>query len=133
MSKEMYSPFSNGTGAMMWYEDNCDKCVKAYWPKEPGNWPSQETMKQYCSTGKECRFKFHMDISFVTGEIPLIIAKEIGHTDEKGFPAQCLHFSDKNDDGFKPPKRPKPDNTGPNQMVMPFIIEESLKQKEQLA
>lgn len=120
---EQMQPFSNGTEAMMWYDRNCDRCVKAYWPKD-GNWPKDSTIKQYISCGKECKFKYHLDYGHITGEIPLNIAEQIGYTDQKGFPPHCLHFSDKDDDRYKAPKRPRPDDTPPNQMVMPFYLQE---------
>lgn len=117
------TPFSNGSEAMTWYHHNCDQCVKAYHPTN-GMWPKYSTLKQYVSCGKECKFKFHIDDGFITGEIPLSIAEQIGYTEEKGFPRNCLHFSDKDDDRYKHPKRPRPDDTPPNQMVMPFYLEE---------
>jgi hypothetical protein len=73
-----------------------------------------------------------MDLSFITGEIPLYVAKQMGYTDDKIHFPDCLHFSDNSDDGYKPKPRPKPDDTPPNQMVMPFCIEESLKQQKEL-
>jgi hypothetical protein len=118
------TPFSNGTEAMSWYYHNCEQCVKAYFPKEPGNWPKDSTIRQYISCGKECKMKYHIDYGFITGEIPVSIAEQIGYTEEKGFPSSCIMFSDKDDDRYRPPKRPSPDDTPPNQMVMPFYLEE---------
>lgn len=125
----MLSPFSNGTEAMTWCGNNCDRCTKAYHPKDD-NWPSDKTIRQYISIGKECKFKYHIDLGFITGEIPLDIAKQMGYTEDKVWFPDCIHFSDNEDDGYKPKKRPAPDNTPDNQMVMPFCIEESLNKKE---
>ena len=129
MSKEMCTPFSNGTEAMDWMDQNCDRCVKAYKPLKEGEWPSFKTMQTYCSIGKECKLKLHIDIGFITSEVPVDICKQIG-MDEVGRLKNCMHFSDNEDDGFKPNPRPKPDNTPDNQMVMPFIIENCLNKKE---
>lgn len=129
-TETMIRPFSNGSQAMDWYYNNCEQCVKAYFPKKDGEWPSCKTMKAYCSIGKECKLKYQVDIGFITGEIPLETAKKIGYTEEKGFPCSCMMFSDNNDDGFKAPKRPKPDNTPDNQMVLPFLTNDILKGHE---
>lgn len=124
-TNQSFTPFSNGTEAMIWYAHNCDRCVKAYRPKDPNNWPKDETMRQYISCGKECKFKYHLDWGHITGEIPMRIAEEMGYTEEKCvFPSNCMYFSDSDDDRYKAPKRPKPDNTPPNQMVMPFMFQE---------
>lgn len=134
MSKKepMCTPFSNGSEAMDWCARNCDRCTKAFHPKVDGDWPSDKTMRQYISIGKECKFKYHIDLGFIIGEIPLSIAQQMGYTEDKVWFPDCIHYSDNEDDGYKPKPRPKPDPTPPNQMVMPFIIEETLKQKEQL-
>jgi len=131
MGKLMETPFSNGTSAMMWMENNCDRCVKAYRPKVEGNWPSFDTMKQYCSIGKECKLKLHIDIGFISSEVPKEIIDQIGRNENGWISDQCMLFSDNEDDGYKPKKRPKPDGSGPNQMIMPFSIEEILKQSLQ--
>lgn len=132
MSKKMESPFSNGTEAMNWIDENCDRCVKAYRPKADGEYPSFNTMKQYCSIGKECKFKFAIDIGFITGEVPSEIVDQIGRREHGFISHNCLHYSDNDDDGYKPKPRPKPD--GPlNQMVMPFIIEQTLNETKKCA
>lgn len=127
MEKETFRPFSNGSEAMVWYVDNCERCSKAYFPKD-GEYPSDKTMKQYCSSGRECKLKYAIDFGFVTGEIPLDIAKQIGIDEQNGgLKESCMMFSDNDDDGFKPPKRPKPDRTPDNQLVMPFLLDEVLE------
>ena len=128
MEKEsdvMFTPFSNGTEAMMWVSNNCDRCTKAFIPKN-GEYPSDETMKQYISIGKECKLKYHIDYGFITGKIPLIIAKQIGLDEVYGLKESCMFYSDNEDDGFKYPKKPKPDTTPDNQMVMPFELDNIL-------
>jgi hypothetical protein len=122
-NKQQITPFSNGTSAMIWYENNCQSCTKAYFPKN-GEYPSDETMKNYVSIGKECKCKYYMDWAFVSSEIPLEIAEKMGYTEEKGFPRTCILFSDNDDDRYKAPKRPKPDSTPPNQLLMPFYLQE---------
>lgn len=119
--EEKFTPFSTGTGAMIWYSNNCDLCKKAYFPKD-GEYPSDKTMKEYCRIGKECKLKYHIDFGFITGEIPLEIAEQIGISETGGLKESCMFFSDNDNDGFTPPKRPKPED--PNQLVMPFIIDD---------
>lgn len=132
---EMIRPFSNGTEAMCWLDQNCDRCVKAYHPKD-GNWPSEKTLKNYVSIGKYCKLQYDIDICHITSEIPLDTAKQIG-LDEDGFglKQQCMFFSDNEDDGFKYPSQPRPDNSPNNQLVMPFMIEDvpfKIKQLQQV-
>ena len=125
LKDEMAPAFSSGTGGMNWYLNNCDRCTKAYLPKD-GEYPSDKTMKQYCRTGKECKLKYHVDLGFILGEIPLCVADQIGHNN--GFLKEsCMMFSDNDDDGWTPPKRPKPDRTPDNQMVLPFELNEILE------
>lgn len=128
MSKEMETPFSNGSEAADWVYNNCDRCVKSYKPKVEGEWPSFKTMQQYCSIGKECKLKLAIDIGFITSEVPVAIIDQIGRNEHGFIAQQCMLYSDNEDDGYKPKKRPKPDGGGPNQMCMPFIIEDSLKE-----
>ena len=129
----MCSPFSSGSEAADWVYNNCDKCVRSYKPIKDGEWPSFKTMQQYCSIGKECKMKLAIDIGFITGEIPVDIAEQIGFRNEhkNSLKQTCLFYSDNDDDGYKPKPRPKPDNTPDNQMVMPFIIEQTLKSEHE--
>jgi len=122
-------PFSNGTSAMMWYFENCDKCIKSFKPKN-GEYPSDSTMKKYCSIGKECKMKYALDLGHITGTIPNEIAQQIGVDENFNLKDQCMMFSDDEDDGFKYPKKPKPDNTPDNQMVLPFTLNEILENHE---
>ena len=72
----MYIPFGNGTSAMIWYDENCTSCKKAYFPKVNCDYPSDNTMKSYCSTGKECKLKYAIDWGFVSGDIPMNVAQK---------------------------------------------------------
>lgn len=103
MTMKNIPPFSNGSEAMSWYDSNCERCTRAYFPKD-GNYPTDQTMKQYCATGKECKMKYDIDFSFITGEIPLETAKNIGMEGET-FPSRCKMFSDDLNDKYKPVKR----------------------------
>lgn len=112
-------PFSNGTEAMMWYEGNCDHCVKAFVGK--GNPPDYDTTQKLVNLGRECKIKFAIDLGNISGEVSIEIAEQMGYTKEKGFPWNCLHFSDSDNDRWKPsPRRPKGDND--LQLCMPFAI-----------
>jgi hypothetical protein len=122
--KKEFRPFSNGTEYMIWDDENCSRCVKAFRPKE-GMWPSEKTLKQYVSIGKYCKLQYDLDMATITGTIPMATAQQIGlHEQGYGLKSQCMFFSDNEDDGFKYPKRPRPDNTPDNQLVMPFYNEE---------
>lgn len=106
-------PFSNGTEAMIWYDENCTRCSKAYFPKD-GEYPSDQTMKKYCSIGKECKLKYAIDWAFVTSEIPDEVAAQIGES-KYGLKSQCMMFSDNDDDRYRPPKKPRPRPINPDQ------------------
>lgn len=58
-------PFSNGSEAMEWHDRNCEKCLLYDDEAE-----SEETAK--------CKLAFHLDYGFVSSEIPIWVAKEIG-------------------------------------------------------
>ena len=121
--QEQFIPFSNGTEYMIWDDNNCSRCTKA-WRAKDGKWPSEKTLKQYVSMGKYCKLQYHLDLAVLEGTIPMDIAKQIGLHGEYSLKSQCMFFSDNEDDGFKYPKRPRPDNTPDNQLVMPFNNEE---------
>ncbi len=117
-----FTPFSNGTEAMQWYGENCDRCVKAYHPDPETGWAKEATLKNYVRCGKYCKLQYWMDVGFIEGTIPDEIAVQIGKGENYGLKQTCMFFSDNDNDGYKPPKRPKPEP--PNQMVMPFILDE---------
>src|ERR1700759_4132073 len=98
--KQMETPFSNGTSAMIWLDNNCDRCVKAYKPKKEGEWPSFKTMQVYCSIGKECKLKLAIDIGFITSEVPTEIIDQIGRDENGHIVEQCMLYSDNEDDGY---------------------------------
>ncbi|MBD1398138.1 hypothetical protein H9Q13_13265 [Pontibacter sp. JH31] len=85
-------------------------------------------MRKYCSLGKECKLKYQLDLAFITGELPVAIADQIGRS-TYGL-KDCMKFSDNPNDGYKPPKRPAPDNTPDNQMVLPFAWQEIAQEKK---
>lgn len=120
-------PFSNGSEAMIWYSENCELCTKAFFPKN-GEYPSDQTMKNYCSIGKECKLKYSIDLGFITGEIPLYVANQIGWNGSF-LNENCMMFSDNSDDGFNYPKKNKPDNTPDNQLLMFSEFDELLNPK----
>ena len=59
------TPFSNGSEAMIWRENNCDKCLNY-----------EDKSKEEIDA--KCKLAFNIDIGFVKGHIPLWVAKEIG-------------------------------------------------------
>lgn len=121
--EEPFTPFSNGTEAMIWESENCERCSKAWFPKD-GNWPKESTIREYVRIGKYCKFQYWMHIGWIEGSIPKSIAEQmVSNIDALHF-QDCIHFSDNEDDGYKPPKPPRPDRTPPNQLVMPFYLQE---------
>jgi hypothetical protein len=95
-------PFSNGTDFMIWYERNCEKCIRAFFPKEGKDYPTDQTMKTYCFRGKECKLKYAIDVSVITGEITDDIAKKIGKREGFGLLNRCKEFSIDQNDAYKP-------------------------------
>jgi hypothetical protein len=121
---EPFTPFSNGTQAMIWQDNNCDRCVKAWHPDGEKGYPKEKTIQSYVRCGKYCKLQYWIDIGWIEGSIPLEIAKQIGLDENELLRDQCMFYSDNEDDGYKPPKRPKPDNTPDAQLTMPFYLEE---------
>ncbi len=58
-------PFSNGTEAMIWKDRNCDKCI---------NYESESKEEK----DAKCKAAFHLDYGFISGTLPLHVAKDIG-------------------------------------------------------
>lgn len=121
-------PFSTGTEAINWYANNCEACTKAYFPKEGKDYPSDATMRKYCTSGKECKLKYYLDLAFITSELPMKIAAQIGTT-PYGLKENCMLFTDNTDDGYKASKRPTPDTTPDNQMVLPYAWDDIAQQR----
>src|SRR6185436_2863733 len=119
-----FVPFSNGTSAMMWQDENCNQCVKAFYPDEKNGWPKESTIKQYVRCGKYCKLQYWLDIGWVEGSIPMEIAQQIGLNEDGRLKVSCMFFSDNDDDKYQPPKRPKTDPTSDNQLTMPFLLQE---------
>jgi len=120
MKEEMISPFSNGSEFMLFYDEYCCRCVKAWFPKKDGDWPSEKTLRKYVSMGKYCKLQYEIDLATITSEIKKETADEFGLFSVSKIYAQCQKFSNNDDDRFKPPKQPKPDKTDPGQIVMPL-------------
>lgn len=74
--------------------------------------------------------KYHLDLAFITGEMPKDLAAKMGYgTGRYGdMPESCLMFSDNEDDGYSPSKRPKPED--PKQMVLPFLVDSIIGKQE---
>lgn len=121
--EEPFTPFSNGTEAMIWTDHNCDQCTKAWHPGKEGH-PKESTMQHYVRIGKYCKLQYWLDIGWIEGSIPMEIAQQIGLKEDGRLKPQCMFFSDNDDDGYKPPKQPKGDPTPENQLTMPFIFDE---------
>lgn len=106
-------PFSNGTEAMMWYSHNCEDCKRAFFPGQdaadnPHDYPCDQTMLRYVRLGKECKLKYFIDLAFMSGEIPVPIAEEIGYNAQTSrFPFDCKRFSDDDEGYHRPPVEPK--------------------------
>ena len=58
-------PFSNGTEAMMFSERNCQRCI--HYENESKN-----------EDDAKCKLAYHLDMGYITGTIPLWVAKDIG-------------------------------------------------------
>lgn len=80
-SEPTETPFSNGTSAMIWYDENCSKCTRAFFPKVDGQWPSEKTIRHYVEIGRECKMKHAIDIGFISGEVPVSIIDLIGRNE----------------------------------------------------
>jgi|JI9StandDraft_1071089.scaffolds.fasta_scaffold110129_2 hypothetical protein len=123
-------PFSSGTGAMMWYSNNCERCTRAWFAKD-GNWPKESTMRDYVSSGKYCILQYFIDLGFAFSEVPTTVIDVIGRNEHGHIKDSCMLFTDDENDGYKAPKRPKP--TPDNQMVLPFILEDYKVTKKEFA
>lgn len=129
----MLRPFSNGTEGMMWYDDNCCTCKKA-WHSKDGNYPKEETLKAYVRQGKYCKLQYDLDLAFIISEIPESTADQIG-TEYKSdkcctLKQTCMMWSEKGDGDERKPRKPR-DPSGPNQLSLPIAlidIEENIAQ-----
>ena len=106
--EEEMTPFSNGSEAIIWYGDNCDQCVKAWFP-DPNNPVKFTTEKKYVQIGKYCKLQFHLDYGFIVGVISRVTADKIGTQEgcDTCLKTRCDQFSSDDDDRYKAPKRPK--------------------------
>lgn len=97
--------------------------MKSFKSKSENGPPDFAATKRLVNLGMECKMKFHIDLGFVTGEVPIETAKLVGWTEENGWPSDCMMYSDDRDDGWKPPPR-KPKEPPDNQLCFPFLINE---------
>ncbi len=61
----MVVPFSNGTDASYWHEDNCEQCEKY-------------EMESETEEEAGCKLAYNIDLGFIAGEIPMWVAERIG-------------------------------------------------------
>lgn len=128
---EQVIPFPNGTSAMMWSVRNCDRCVKAC-----HSTVEDDVLRGYVRSGKMCKYQYFIGLAWLTGFIPLDICKGMGYDPDNKehriyFP-NCILFSSDDNDRWHPPKRPKPDKTPPNQLLLFTEFDELLKPKKEL-
>ena len=102
---QQIEPFSSGTDAMCWLDRNCDRCVRAYKPKDWNNPPDFAASKKLVNLGLECKMKLAIDFGFISGEVPIDIAQLVGWNEEDGWPSGCAMFSD--DEKERPKRRGK--------------------------
>lgn len=119
--KDTIRPFSNGTEMLIWYEQHCDRCSKSFKPKN-AEMPNFKTTQNLVNLGMECKFKFALDKSYWDGEFSKDLANQMGMKNDD-IRLKCIHFSDDENDGWRPPKR-KPKDSPDNQLCMPFINSE---------
>jgi len=88
----MFTPFSNGSEAVSWFDTNCENCKHAN-HKTMGL--SYQETRNLILKGKECAAKFQIELGFVRGEVEKEpIATIIGITDER-INAKCRKFEKK--------------------------------------
>lgn len=125
MSEKMMRPFSNGTESMIWYDNNCCTCKKA-WHSKDGNYPKEETLKAYVRQGKYCKLQYDLDLGFVISEIPESTADQIGTTHKSEtyctLKETCMMWSEKDEDDNRPRPRKPRDPSGPNQLCLPIEL-----------
>lgn len=114
---ERITPFSNGTEAMIWTDENCDRCVRAWFAKD-GKWPDEKTLRSYMNNGKYCPIQYYLDVGVLIGYIPEDVAIVAGWRGSIA-PQTCRFFSDDDNDKYKPPRKPKP--TPQNQLTLDFV------------
>jgi len=121
-------PFSNGTQAMEWTGRNCERCVKAITTRIP-DYVYEENPEDVILCGRDCIGNYSIGFSFIIGHIPLSIAEwikaEISHQKNGIFaylPNECPYFSD--DERDNPDNQIDPDPYDPNQLIIPFGIED---------
>ena len=126
--EDQVRPFSSGTGAMIWMCNNCERCVKYCDDLNI----EESTRRSYLRSGKMCKIQYYLGWGHVYGYIPKSIAPLAGWTEEKGWPEQCMLYSDNDDDRWRPPKKPKPDPTPDNQVLLFSEFDSLFEEKREL-
>lgn len=102
------TPFSNGSEAIDWMENNCNSCQRSWCCRhQQAEPPSWDVTEKLAKEGKECYGAFALGFGFVSGSIPPEVATWIGATIRGNFchmPDQCLHFTS----SVEPPTPPDP-------------------------
>lgn len=114
-----FAPFSNGTGAMIWMDSNCDRCKKAlscYDSERYEQEVDKDGVESATKDGLNCFGEYAIACGFITGKVPEEISIWMGGT-ETHLPNQCRFFSD--DDNDRPDRQPPPPN--PKQLFIPFL------------
>lgn len=73
--------FSNGTEAQMWQEANCWQCWKY-------KFDQNKTDREKCV----CRTGYHIDLGYITGELPERVKKIISKSDCEYFQEKRLEY-----------------------------------------
>jgi len=116
-----FTPFSNGTEAMCWSDENCDRCVKSYLTRHPNEADTFDLTEaeKAALVGTECAAKYAIDFGWISSVIPPEVSEWMGGT-EKRLPRNCIHFSD--DERDNPENQPDP--VDPRQLKIPFLCVE---------
>ena len=95
-------PFSNGSEAESWVSQNCDSCTRCikFDEGDAGYYAfGDEAWKKH----GQCRMSAHLDVGFMTGEIPFFIADLIGAEKPRDaavrtyvdLPSRCRQWTDR--------------------------------------
>lgn len=110
-------PFSNGSEAMVWMNNNCDSCKKALMCYNPEAYENMRDGGQSETLeGLNCFGEYAIACGYITGVMPEEISIWMGGTETR-LPEQCRFFSD--DDNDRPDRQPPP--IDPMQLKIPFL------------
>lgn len=132
----MTHTFSNGTEYMMWTEQNCDTCVRAFRPAKGKEMPDFNATQRLVNLGRECKIKFAIEYAAGSGvgDVPDDIAALVSGIPGK-WSWQCMmHSSDDNDGPNKPrkPRPPKDTSEDPQQLMLFSIVDEVFEEMKTL-